>query len=110
MDEAQAIEALSALAQETRLGVFRLLVKAGSRGLCAGEIAARLGVRHNTLSTNLGILARARLVRGAREGRSIRYYADLDGMRALLGFLMEDCCGGQPELCQPILDELACAC
>lgn len=110
MDSKTAIDALSALAQETRLSVFRLLVRAGPGGLCAGDIAARLEVRHNTLSTNLAILARAGLVRGAREGRSIRYVADLDGMRALLAFLMEDCCGGQPELCQSLLDEIACPC
>ena len=109
MDKTLALDALSALAQETRLDVFRLLVKAGPSGLHSGEIAERLDVRQNTMSTNLGVLARAGLIRGEREGRSIRYFADLDGMRRLLVFLMEDCCGGRPETCQPLLEELVCA-
>ncbi len=109
MDKTLALDALSALAQETRLDVFRLLVMAGPKGLYAGEIAERLDVRQNTMSTNLGVLARAGRVRGEREGRSIRYVADLDGMRRLLAFLMEDCCGGRPETCQPLLEELVCA-
>jgi hypothetical protein len=62
------------------------------------------------MSANLGILARAGLIRSVREGRSIRYFADMEGMRGLLAFLMEDCCGGCPELCQPVIDEIACAC
>ncbi len=110
MDKSTALEALGALAQETRLDVFRLLVRAGPSGLCVGEIAERLGLRQNTLSTNLARLARAGLVKGTREGRSVRYRADLEGMRRLLGFLLEDCCGGQPALCRPLLDELLCAC
>jgi DNA-binding transcriptional ArsR family regulator len=109
MDKKLSLEALSALSQGTRLDVFRLLVKAGPGGLCAGEIAARLAVRQNTMSTNLGVLARAGLVRSQREGRSIRYAADLDGMRGLLAFLMEDCCGGRPESCEPLLKKLVCA-
>ena len=109
MDKKLTVEALAALSQEIRLDVFRLLVKAGPAGLYAGEIAERLEVRQNTLSTNLGVLARAGLIRSAREGRSIRYFADLDGMRRLLAFLMEDCCGGRPETCQPLLDALVCA-
>lgn len=109
MDKMLALEALSALSQETRLDVFRLLVKAGPDGLCAGEIAQRLCVRQNTMSTNLGVLARAGLVRSEREGRSIRYVADLGGMRRLLAFLMQDCCGGHPETCRPFLEDLVCA-
>jgi ArsR family transcriptional regulator, arsenate/arsenite/antimonite-responsive transcriptional repressor len=108
MDKNSALDAFGALSQETRLDVFRLLVKTGVAGLHAGEIAARLDVRQNTLSTHLAILTRAGLVRHAREGRSVRYFADLDGMRALLGFLMEDCCGGEPGRCQPLLDEMVC--
>jgi len=108
MDKLQSLEALTALAQEIRLDVFRLLVRAGGDGLCAGEIAEALAVRQNTLSTNLAILARAGLIRSAREGRNIRYVADLDGMRGLLAFLMEDCCGGRPERCRPLLDTFAC--
>jgi len=109
MDKKRALDALSALSQGTRLDVFRLLVRAGPVGLCAGEIAERLDVRQNTMSTNLGLLDRAGLVRSRREGRSIRYVADLDGMRGLLAYLMEDCCGGRPETCEPLLKELVCA-
>ncbi|KZD12540.1 ArsR/SmtB family transcription factor [Oceanibaculum pacificum] len=108
MDKKNAIESLSALAQDIRLDVFRLLVQAGPEGLHAGDIAARLDVRQNTLSTNLAVLSRAGLIQASREGRSIRYRADLEGMRALLGFLMEDCCGGKPEACRPLLDAIAC--
>ncbi|WP_421852218.1 ArsR/SmtB family transcription factor [Oricola sp.] len=110
MDKSDAIASLGALAQETRLDTFRLLVKRGEVGMAAGEIAEVLDVRQNTMSANLAVLARAGLVRSEREGRVIRYFADFDGMRDLLGFLMEDCCGGNPELCQPVLDELVCAC
>lgn len=74
----------------------------------AGQIAEVLGVRQNTMSSNLSILLNAGLVVNAREGRSIRYFADMSGVRGLLAFLMEDCCGGAPEICQPILDEIAC--
>ena len=110
MDKSTAIESLGALAQETRLDVFRLLVRRGEAGMAAGEIAEALDVRQNTMSANLAVLSRAGLIRSAREGRVIRYFADFDGMRGLLGYLMEDCCGGNPELCQPVLDEIACAC
>jgi len=110
MDKSNAIEALHALAQETRLETFRLLVKQGAAGMAAGDIAEALGVRQNTMSANLAVLARAGMVRSEREGRVIRYFADFDGMRSLLGFLMEDCCGGNPDLCKPVLDEIVCAC
>ena len=110
MDMNQALFAFSALSQETRLAVFRLLVRAGSRGMCSGDIGEALGVRQNTMSTNLNILLRAGLVRTMREGRSIRYFADYEGIRGLLGFLMEDCCGGSPELCKPVLEAIACDC
>lgn len=110
MEKNRALAALSALGQDTRLDVFRLLVKAGADGLLAGEIGQALDVRQNTLSSNLAILLNAGLVRNSREGRAIRYFAEMEGMRALLAFLMEDCCGGRPELCQPVLDEIACTC
>lgn len=77
--------------------------------MLAGEISEALGVKQNTLSANLAILMNAGLLRNVREGRTIRYFADLDGLRGLLRFLMQDCCGGAPELCQPILDEITCA-
>ena len=110
MDKPQSLLALGALAHETRVEVFRLLMRTEPHGLFAGEIAERLGVRQNTLSSNLAILERAGLVRGTREGRSIRYRAELEGMRGLLAFLMEDCCGSRPERCRALLEELACAC
>ncbi len=108
MDKSQALTALFALSQETRLDVFRLLVKAGLDGLHAGDIATRLNVRQNTLSTNLAVLERSGLIGASREGRHIRYRVHMEGMRSLLAFLMEDCCGGSPSLCQSVLDELAC--
>lgn len=108
MDKYDALEALSALAQDIRLDVFRLLVRAGDDGMNAGDIAETLDVRQNTMSTNLAILSRAGLVKSQRQGRSIRYFADMEGMRGLLSFLMQDCCGGKPELCGTILNDLAC--
>ena len=107
MDKKSALAAFAALSQETRLDVFRLLVKAGENGMLSGEIGAELGVRQNTMSTNLTILLSAGLIRNQRQGRSVRYFADLSGIRGLLGFLMEDCCGGRPELCRPLLEEIA---
>ncbi len=108
MDQKKALEALSALAQETRLDVFRLLVQAGPDGLAAGEISARLDVRQNTMSTNLGILSRAGLITSSRHGRSIRYRADLNGMQDLLGYLMQDCCRGEPAVCAPLFQAVSC--
>ena len=96
---AHALSALAALGQPSRLEIFRLLMRCEPAGLAAGAIAEAIGCPHNTLSTHLGILARAGLVRGARDGRSIIYRADVEGMRALVGFLVTDCCGGHPELC-----------
>ncbi|MFL1461670.1 ArsR/SmtB family transcription factor [Roseococcus sp. DSY-14] len=101
MDENSAILALDALAQPTRLAAFRRLVAAPAEGLPAGELARVLAVPHNTLSTHLSALARAGLLRANREGRVVRYAADPAGIRALLGFLLHDCCGGRPELCRP---------
>ena len=95
---------MNALGQETRLRAFRLLVEAGEEGVPAGEIARRLDVPHNTMSTHLAQLARAGLVRSRRRSRSIIYMADLAGTRALLAFLVEDCCRGRPEACGPLLD------
>ena len=110
MDKLKALEALAALSQETRLDVFRLLVQTGPEGMAAGEIGERLGVRQNTMSANLAVLAHAGMVKSQREGRSIRYFADMDGLKGLLGFLMENCCGGAPELCQPVIAKLTCCC
>tara|TARA_R110002110_G_scaffold203859_1_gene415046 strand:+ start:156 stop:488 length:333 start_codon:yes stop_codon:yes gene_type:complete len=109
MDKLSALDSFAALSQATRLDVFRLLVQAGTVGMFAGQISDTLGVRQNTMSANLAVLARSGLIRSERQGRSIRYFADMDGMRGLLAYLMEDCCGGNPALCQPAIDALACA-
>ena len=109
METNSAVAALSALAHESRLSVFRLLVQAGPEGLAAGEIARRTGALPNTLSANLAILTNAGLATSRREGRSIIYAAGYGPMRELLAFLMEDCCQGSPEICAP-LAELARDC
>jgi len=101
MESETAIRRLSALAQEGRLAIFRLLVKAGPEGVAAGGIARALDVAPNTLSAQLLVLANAGLVGARREGRSIIYAIKFDAMRALLTFLTEDCCGGRPEMCAP---------
>ncbi len=102
MEGKLAVAALAALAHEGRLQVFRLLVQAGATGIAAGEIARRVGVPANTLSANLNVLGHAGLVESRREGRSIIYTAEIGRMADLLGYLMEDCCGGSPELCAPL--------
>ena len=94
-----ALAALAALGQPTRLAIFRLLVRKEPTGLSAGALAEVVGCPHNTLSTHIAILARAGLVKGAREGRTITYRADAVGMSALIAFLVTDCCDGRPELC-----------
>jgi DNA-binding transcriptional ArsR family regulator len=102
MEFQTATRRLHALAQESRLAVFRLLVRAGSEGVAAGEIARDLGVAPNTLSAHLSVLANAGLVTSRRESRSIIYAADYAGMSDLLAFLVEDCCQGRAEVCVPV--------
>lgn len=99
MDEMEATGALGALSQPTRLSVFRLLVREGPSGLPAGEVAARLGVQPATLSFHLTQLERAGLLAARRRGRQIFYAADFQAMRQLVGFLLDDCCHGHPEIC-----------
>lgn len=99
MKISQAVIALSALAQESRLRIFRLLVPAGAAGLPAGEIAETLGIPAATLTFHLKELTHAGLIRPRRAGRSIIYSLRMEGMRGLLAFLAEDCCQGEPELC-----------
>ena len=106
-----AVQRLSALAQESRLAVFRLLVKAGPAGVPAGEIARVLDITPNTLSAQLNILSNAGLISSRRDGRSIIYAADFERMGELLVYLMEDCCQGRPEICAPLAeaaDRIAC--
>ncbi len=102
MDKNTAIKAFSALAQDRRLEVFRLLVRSAPEGLAAGEIARRLTVPHNTLSSHLSILKNARLIASVRHGRSVVYSADFQGMGDLIAFLLQDCCQGRPEACAPL--------
>ncbi|KPF54728.1 MULTISPECIES: ArsR/SmtB family transcription factor [Novosphingobium] len=110
MDSDSAIAALGALAQGTRLDVFRVLVRHEPAGLAAGEIARLLGVPQNTMSAHLGILARAGLVQSQRQGRTIVYRADLDGLRAVMLFLVTDCCAGNAALCAPLVAALSPCC
>ncbi|QZO02218.1 metalloregulator ArsR/SmtB family transcription factor [Chenggangzhangella methanolivorans] len=109
-EDVSAVEALSALGQVTRLRIFRMLVSRAPEGLPAGVIADAVGCLQNTLSTHLAILSRAGLVQGVRDGRSILYSADLEGMRGLVGYLLTDCCNGRPEVCAPIFETLQGSC
>jgi DNA-binding transcriptional ArsR family regulator len=110
MDTKASLTIFDALSQETRLATMRLLIQVGPVGLQAGEIAERLGIRQNTMSTNLKILAHAGLVTSTRDGRSIIYATNYSAVQALILFLMQDCCGGRPALCQPIFDQLNGCC
>jgi ArsR family transcriptional regulator len=107
MESIDAISVLAALAQPTRLGTFRLLVRGEPEGVAAGELARLVGVPQNTLSAHLNVLARCGLVAGERRSRSIVYRADLARLSALLTFLLRDCCDGRPEICAPLLEGLA---
>ncbi len=99
--KAAAIAALGALAQETRLDIFRLLIGKAPQGVPAGAIGERLGLPSPTLSFHLNQLRFAGLVSSRREGRSIIYFADYAAMNRLVGYLTDHCCGGRPELCAP---------
>lgn len=110
MDINIATSSFSALSQETRLNVFRLMVKAGEKGMLAGEIGEVLNVKQNTMSANLSVLTQAGLLKNEREGRGIRYFIDFENMGQLLAFLMEDCCGGKPEFCRPAIEKIIKCC
>jgi len=110
MDTLDAVSALGALAQESRLKVFRLLIRAGPAGMAAGDVARALAVPHNTMSSHLAILSRAKLVTARKEGRSVIYGVDLDGTRELLLFLVADCCQGEPSVCAPAIESALTAC
>ncbi len=117
MDDTDALLAFAALSQSTRLDVFRLLMAAEPEGLPAGEVARRLAVPQNTMSTHLAVLARAGLIASERRSRSIIYRARVESVRALVDFLMHDCCGGNPQVCAALApvgsptraDETRCA-
>ena len=109
MKQRDALAALAALAQDTRLAVFRYLVTAGPDGASAGDIAQAVKVAAPTLSFHLKELEQARLVTSQRQSRSIIYAADYERMRSLLAFLMEDCCRGRPEICGITTKRKECA-
>lgn len=108
MDSIKAIEALGALAQNTRLDVFKLLVRHEPAGLPAGEVAKKLDVPQNTMSSHLSILSRAGLVSSRRDSRLIIYRANLATMNALMAFMLENCCSGED--CAPITNQLERLC
>lgn len=110
MESESAILALAALAQSTRLEVFRLLVRNEPNGMAAGDIADALAVPANTMSAHLGVLSRAGLITSERRSRSIIYRVDLNQLRDLIVFLLKDCCEGRVDLSQPLLAELAACC
>mgnify|MGYP001198540165 FL=1 len=110
MESSDAIGALAALAQSTRLETFRLLVRREPGGVQAGELARLMEVPQNTLSAHLAVLARAGLVRGERRSRSIIYRADLTRFAAVMSFLLKDCCDGRPDVCAPLVADLAPRC
>ena len=99
MNDDLAVDALTALAHRDRLAAYRLLVKAGPSGMPSGEIARTLAIAPTRMSFHLATLERSRLARSWRDGRKVLYAVSIETMRALLGFLTEDCCGGRPELC-----------
>lgn len=108
MTNDHAIAALLALAQQTRLSAFRRLVKVYPDDIAAGEVARMLDVPHNTMSAHLAILTRAGLIAARRDGRMTYYRANLDGFRAVISFLMRDCCNDRAEICASLLAELTC--
>jgi DNA-binding transcriptional ArsR family regulator len=101
MEESSVIEALSALAHDSRLAIYRLLMQEGANGLPAGQVGQRLGIPANALSFHLTRLRYAGLVTSRRNGRQIIYAADYEGMQKLMGFLTENCCHNAPEGCSP---------
>jgi ArsR family transcriptional regulator len=103
VSESNALAALSALAHEYRLRIFRLLVRRSPEGLSAGDIAVHMQLAPSSLSFHLGHLERAGLISSQREQRHIIYTANLGGMRHLLSFLTEDCCNGHPEVCAGLI-------
>lgn len=110
MEQTDAMDVFAALSQPTRLEAFRLLMRTEPDGLPAGEVARLLGVPQNTLSTHLAVLVRAGLISSERQSRSIVYRAEIDRVRETASFLVSDCCGGRPELCEPLVAEFIPCC
>lgn len=110
MDDIQTVSALAALAQNTRLEAFRLLVKHEPDGVPAGEIARLMAVPQNTMSAHLAILCRAGLIKGERQSRSIIYRANLEQLNQLILYLLKDCCGGRSDICAPLIESLKPCC
>ena len=104
MDTTAAVSALAALAQETRLSIFRMLVQAGPEGAPAGRIGEKLEVPPATLSFHLKELSRAGLVSSLQQGRFVYYSADFERMAALMSFLTQNCCKGMPQECLTVLE------
>ena len=110
MESTEAIDVFSALSQPTRLDAFRLIVRHEPGGLPAGEVSRLLDVPQNTMSAHLGILTRAGLVTAERHSRSIIYRASIGRVREIASFLVSECCGGRPELCEPLVAEFTPCC
>lgn len=108
MDERQALISFVAISQETRLRIVRQLVKAGPNGMAAGDIGTAMEVSASNASFHLKELERSGLIAARRESRSIVYTADYDALSGLIRFLMEDCCSGRPEICEPALNPTCC--
>ena len=108
MDTDTALAGLAALSHPTRLEAFRLLVQHEPEGLSTGQLVDASGLTQSTFSTHLAVLAKAGLVKSEKCGRQIIQRAELDTLKGLMLFLAKDCCKGRPELCEPLLAELAC--
>ena len=108
MNTDTALAALAALAHPTRLEAFRLLVQHEPEGLSTGQLVDASGLTQSTFSTHLAVLARTGLVNAEKRGRHFIQRAEIDTLKGLMLFLAKDCCQGRPELCEPLLAELAC--
>lgn len=102
MDTAHALDALTGLAQKSRLAIFRHLVGLGPGGACPGDLAAAMGIAAPTLSFHLKTLLQAGLIDAEQHGRSITYRANFAAMQGLIGYLGDHCCGGDPSRCTPV--------
>ncbi len=108
MKEDAALAALAALSHPTRLAAFRLLVRAEPEGLSTGQLVEASGLGQSTFSSHLAVLVSAGLVSPEKRGRRMIQRADIARLRALMVFLAKDCCGATPDLCEPLIADLAC--